>query len=791
MIKRPLVWVLAAYLAGMYLAWLRSSVWIAAVWIGILLLVIYLLMYRIKNRWICHCDTFLWSLPFLLLLGYCSMGSQMKKPELYQAFEQEITCQLTGQVTMVVEKQWGRAIYVHNNLIILSGEDPYRCENVIVFCSDDQNYLVGNQITVSGTLQKFSKASNPGQFNEQLYYQIENIDFKMEAKSITVTDSGYSRYHLILGKIKNKLITTYAAILSDKEAGALIAMLLGEKYLLNDEIKQLYQENGISHLLAISGLHVSLIGMFVFGLLRRCKVPILPATFLAIFFIYSYGVLTNFSVSTNRAVMMMVVFLLSSLFGKTYDMLSSMALSAFLIFLQNPLQIFSAGFLLSYGAVLGIAVIFPCLKQLFQTKNSIIDSLLISTSAQITTTPFVLFFFYQFPTYGILTNLIILPFVTLLTLTSIFAGIAGAIYLPLGIFLIGGANYILRFYEWVCQIGSNLPWNLITVGKPDMLRELLYVLLTALFVLTVRHYNKKISILIPLAALIILAYPQANTDLEVTFLDVGQGDCIYMESKSNTTYLIDGGSTDVMNVGRYRIKPFLLSKGTDKLDYVIMTHSDSDHISGLTEIMEDGKMVIKNLILPDIANKDEAYLTLEALAKEKNIKVSYIKTGDELLDGDIHIFCLHPSSSYEAATSNAYSAVLSISYGNFDMLLTGDLQQDGEERITDLLQDPKLWKEYDNQLISNFSPAVDYDVLKVAHHGSKYSTSLEFLKLIQPEFSIISCGMDNSYGHPHEELLDRLDNIESDTMITYESGAITIWTDGRRMGVSEYRKCYK
>lgn len=808
MIKRPLIWILCAYLAGLYLAWQGFPVIIAVIIALCSGLIIYLLLYKFRISLISRRDSFLWCLPLFLVFGFCAMRGQLTMPQVYDVFDQKVSCELSGKITMIVKKQWGKALYVNNDVITLPGQDRYICENVIVFCYETseggygqsgssrpdqslkENYRTGNRITVRGTLQKFSEPSNPGQFNEKLYYQIENIDFKMTAKQITLTSARYSRFHACLDQIKNRLLIVYQSILPDKESGTLIAMLLGEKYLLDDEIKQLYQINGISHVLAISGLHISLIGMAVFYLLKKLKFPVAAATFTAIFLIYCYGVLTNFSVSTNRAVVMMTLMLLSGLIGKTYDMLSALALSALIILLQNPIQIFSAGFLLSFGAVLGIAVIFPCFMKLFPSKNALASSLFISISAQMTTTPFVIYFFYQFPVYSILTNLIILPFVSLLTLTSIIAGIAGAVWLPFGIFLIGGADYILKFYEWVCRIGSSLPCSLITIGRPDHLRLLVYAILLAVFVWSVRKYEKWYSVIIPAAALLLLILPGRKEGLEITMMDVGQGDAIYMENKSGTTYLVDGGSVDVKKAGINRIQPFLLAQGTDCIDYAIISHSDSDHISGLKEMIEAGKIKVRNLVLPDIKEKDDAYLELEALAEDKNIKLLYIRTGDVIKDGSLRIFCLHPAAGDTVTTNNSYSTVLSITYGEFDMLLTGDIEKDGEEMITDLLKNPEIWAEYYHEQTgeddSSLKPAADYDILKVAHHGSKYSTLEDFLTLIKPEYSLISCGKGNSYGHPHKELLERLRQAGSEIKITYETGAVMIRTDGKKMEIRNY-----
>lgn len=794
MVKRPLVLILGAYLAGMYLAWQGLPDLIVIIASLLFLLIIYIFLFKLKNKAIGRREGFWWCLPVLLLFGFFSMKGQLTEPELNNAFDQKVACELSGKISMIAKKSWGRALYIKNDVVSLSGAS-YVCENVIVYCYDSPkymgkdeslsvNYLVGNQITVRGTLQKFSKASNPGQFNEKLYYQIENIDYKMEAEHITVTDHGYSRFHAFLDGIKNRLLEVYESILKEKESGTIIAMLLGEKYLLKDEIKQLYQVNGISHILAISGLHVSLIGLSFYKLMKKCRVPVIINTLATIFVLYSYGVLTNFSVSTNRAVVMMTVMLLAGIFGKTYDMLTAMSLSALIILMQNPLQIMSAGFLLSFGAVFGIAFVNPSIQKLFPSRNEIIKGLYISISAQAATTPFVLWFFYQLPVYGILTNLIILPFVSVLTLTSIIAGIAGMIWQPFGIFLIGGVNYILKFYELVCSIISHIPGNMITLGKPQLLRLFVYFLLIGLFLWLVKRCDKKYLIFLLVMPMLVFFLPERKAGLEITMLDVGQGDAIYMESKSGTTYFIDGGSSDIKRVGNYRIQPFLLSKGCASLDYAIMTHSDEDHISGLKELLEAENIRIKHLILPDIGNKDEAYQELEALAQKKNTRLLYIKTGDYIRDGRLQILCLHPDSGYQAASANAYSTTLSVSYGEFDMLFTGDLEQEGEDKVCQILNNRDLLQQ--SGILEALRPAERYDVLKVAHHGSKNSTMEDFLLLTRPGLSLISCGKNNSYGHPHPELIARLKHINSDYLITCDTGAITLRTDGKQLVVDKY-----
>ena len=779
MIKRPFLWGIGAFVMGILLAWYKIPLIFLVILAFVGWLLIYLFMFPL-NKFINRKDIFLWSLPFLIFLGYFAMGEQMKPPDMDMAFREKEACSLTGEVNMIVKKPSGNVYYLKDNKVTLLEGSTYLVENILVYAKDSCEYLIGNQITVSGTIYKFSKNTNPGGFNENLYYKIQNIDYKVYAKEIDLADDNYSKYHFILNKIKRELINSYEKILPEKEAGILMAMVLGEKYLLGDEINSLYQENGISHILAISGLHISLVGAAVYFCLRKLRLGLIVSTLLSLIFIYSYGVLTNFSVSTNRAVVMYSVMLIAKIIGKTFDMLSALSLSAFIILLQNPMEIFNAGFLLSFAAVFGIALLVPCFNILFKSKKILLQSLYTSVCVQIFTLPAILYFFFQISIYSVIINLIILPLTSLLLLTAIVAGVFGFLFYPIAMFVAGGAKYILSFYEFVCTIGSKMPANLLTVGRPDIIRIVLYYLLILIFIYGVNRYKKRSFLLILLFAVGILIFPKQGEGLTVTMLDVGQGEAIYMETGEGLNFLIDGGSIDVNGVGIYRIRPFLLSKGINHIDYAIVTHGDTDHTSGLMELMEDGKIKIVNLILPKIdssnnrwdreditINDQDEFKDLKELAAKCKVNLMYIKAGDYIREGKLDITCLHPLEGYMYSSRNAYSTVLSVKYGDFDMLLTGDLEAEGERNITKM-------------------PLSQYDVLKVAHHGSKNSTSQEFLKIIKPRLSLISCGKDNRYGHPHEELLERLDDIGSELVITYESGAITIKTDGRRVFMKGY-----
>lgn len=826
MIKRPLLWGITAFIGGILSAWYKAPIIYIAIVALATWITIYLLMFRIK-RYINRKDFILWGLPILMLIGFLAMGDKMKPPDIDKEFEEKSDCDLTGKITMIVRKSWGTAYFLKDVRITLPNEHRYMVEGIIVNTyiqnhiqkqeyqynqviqlnqsqdqsqnqfqdrsKQDKEYRIGNIINVSGTIKKFSSNTNPGGFNEELYYKSQNISYKVSADNIILVDGSYSKYHFALNTLKEELIRSYTTILPEKEAGTLMAMVLGDKYLLEDEIRLLYQKNGISHILAISGLHVSMLGAAIYFLLRRLRLGLIASTVLSLAFVYSYGILTNFSVSTNRAVVMYSILLISKIIGKTFDILSALSLSAFLILLQNPMVLFQAGFLLSFGAVLGIAIILPSLNLLYEAKSTLLKSVYVSVSAQILTLPIVLYYFFQIPLYSVAINLIILPLTSLLMLTSLIAGVVGMVSLSLGVFIGGTSNYILIFYEQVCRFGSKLPGNLITVGRPDTVKILIYIVGLSIFLICAKKVKTKriktkgillLSLIIVMIVLLII--PKARKGLTVAMLDVGQGEAIIIENDTGSTYFIDGGSSDINQVGRYRITPYLLYRGIDELDYAIVTHTDIDHVSGLIELIVGQQISIKHLILPNTTLKNEAYSMLEEMARDYDIKLLYTSRGDLIRDGELSIATLHPSVGYQPSSNNDYSTVLSVSYGEFDMLITGDIEEKGEKELNEfLLFNKSQNKGPDNSLhIIN----TDYDVLQVAHHGSKYSTSEEILSIIRPKVSLISCGKNNRYGHPHEELLDRLGDVGSEVVKTYESGAITIKTDGKRMRIDEFIK---
>lgn len=805
---------LLCFIMGSILTKFKVPVALGVISILLVFLILILYVFKISNRYVNTLDKFLILLPLFLYFGFFLMSRQQVKNPMDTKFDQKVMGNITGTVYMLMDKGDNTVVYLKNNQIKLSKNSMlFLSEQLILYSKNAKQLKIGNQIKVYGEIHKFKPGSNPGQFDEAFYYKTKRIDYKVYEKNIQIVNLKYNWLQQGLYEIKLKLVKVYSSILDDKNAGIVSAMLLGEKSLLDEDIKDLYQQNGITHILAISGFHVSLIGLTFYKVLIKIGLSQLTSTIISTLTIYCYGLLTNFSVSTNRAVVMLIVGLFANVIGRTYDLLSATALSALLILIQNPMEIYDAGFLLSFGAVLGIGIIFPIFQKITNdiiddiskkhkdvfvnaSKNykedvkgkkesidrkgckellkTVIHSISLCLSVNLFTLPILLYFFYELPIYSLIVNLLIIPPMALLTYLMILGGIAGCCHFNLGAFFIGGAHYILELYEMMCEIFQSLPGHMLIVGKPLILQVVIYYIVLFSFVFIMKRYEKKRFIAILILLFIIFVHKQPE-GLNITFLDVSQGDGIFIRSMNGTTYLIDGGSSDVSKLGKYRLEPFLKASGVSTINYAFVTHTDTDHISGLKELLIRGNSIrVKHLVLPNTSLKDEAYEELIKLAKINHTKILYIEKGDVITDGDLTFTCLHPTLEYKPKSRNAYSTVLSLKYKDFQALFVGDLEEDGERFILNAKN-----QDGENMLL-------DYNVLKVAHHGSKYSSHMEFLEYALPEVSIISCSKDNSYGHPHAELLKRLTDIDSKIYITSECGAIAIRTDGKRIEIDKY-----
>mgnify|MGYP003230620972 FL=1 len=837
---------------------------------------------------------------------------------------------------------------------------------------EEESLKIGQQIILEGTFSHFATATNPGEFDVQRYYAAKGIGGRVRKSQILAVGETYSCLRELLYQCRFVLHDRLAEVFPAKEASVMQTLLLGEKEELDAEVKALYQKNGIAHILSISGLHITLLGMGVYRLLKRLGLPVRAAAVGGAMLLLIYGVMVGMSVSASRAIGMYLLQMLGIFVGRTYDMLTGLGLMALLLVLQEPERLCDVSFLMSFGAVLGICILTPVLsgdgrerdadaelevkgisawlrtvadifgdsayernkyregwrkvayEGIQRMVSTVKGGFAASVGVILFTLPVQLWFFYEIPVYSVLLNLLVLPF-----MSAVVAG--GILSLIPGLGLVGTVDcLILWWYEWICGRFAQLPGAIWCVGRPEIWQIVCYYVGIFLLVFgreyveawkrrgtygeknvpgdrqhfartlwcfkmrgawkrrgtygeenvpgdrqhfartlwclitrgadesirnrkkdcngeMIQHSDRRFGICptgvqnvlakfqcgwqgamtymnrVPhlIAAVMILGLLigllTGNFDCgsRVTFLDVGQGDGIVVETGQGA-YLFDCGSTSRKNIGEYVLKPYLKSRGTRSLRGVFVSHPDEDHMNGVIELLENGAdwgIVVEQLFLPAIAEgkRTESFATLLAAAEAAEVPVSYIKCGDEIRDSQLRLLCLHPEENTTLADANAYSECFYVEVfakkmkqeaiddrkandasggsaiegsgengsfagnserkdfrvndGKINILLTGDVEGEGERQLMQELQEQRGQR------------AFRVDILKVAHHGSGYSTGTEFLAAASPATAIISCGRNNSYGHPHAETLQRLEDARVPWYGTMDYGALTVTVD--------------
>ncbi len=674
----------------------------------------------------------------------------------------------------------------------------------------EEDIRLGAWVVVEGEVSLLKSAGNPGEFDAAAYYRTLGISFRLYNAKVIAQGTAYSAYHENLYRMRRYFEGVYDLVLSEEDAAVLKAMVLGEKSELDAKSRLLFQRSGISHILAISGLHISLIGMLVYGVFQKLNVPRIPSALLCIALMTAYGDMIGMSGSAYRAIFMFGMKLLADMLRRTYDMLTALSLAAALLLLDQPLYLRQSGFLLSFGAVLGISLFSELVspnverikRKFFRKIAAAISG---SLSIFLVHFPILLCSYYEFPVYSFLLNLIVIPamsIVLVMGLICLACGSVGGVFL--GVAKLAGliCHVLLTVFETAGKISLKLPFAQWITGRPDNWKIVVFYG-SVLILYFMCGYAKKASksrrasalnmkIGVPYwyrMATILLAVSFLSFhgvyDTCVTFLDVGQGDGIWVESISGKHYLIDCGSTSKSQIGQYTLLPFLKYMGTSRLDAVFLTHLDEDHISGVRELLEGydrgsgaSGISIDRIVIAEAVMKDEAYETLRGLCEENRIPLMYVKAGDVIGDETLFFEVLHPDRDYVPESRNAYSLVLKLTLNDkgmqFYALLTGDVEADGEEAVA----------EYFKQ---NCDDTTHIDLYKAAHHGSKYSNTWELLQIIKPTVTVISCGEKNRYGHPHAQALENFKKAGSKTAVTKDTGAVIVRIRGGRWRV-EYGK---
>lgn len=704
----------------------------------------------------------------------------------------------------------------------------YELDRLLVYLPPEEigkeELLPGMKLLCMGELEIFEPARNAGEFDYRLYYRSRHICCRMSAKKAEITDRSADPLKAAAYSFRERAREALKQFCTEKDAGLLSAVLLGDKTQMDEEINDLYQKNGIAHLLAVSGLHVSLIGMGLYRLLRRLGLGFGWAGVWSGGLLFLYGTMTGFGPSVFRACLMLACSFAASYLGRTYDLLSAMSLAAICLSLENPFVIFTGAFQLSFGAVFAIGWAGKELSDGLECKKEWENALSVSLAIQLVTGPIVLYHFFEYPLYGIFLNFLVIPLMTYV----VGAGIAGLLMGMAGISLLAAAagagtlsgaaaavghllelgaegsmgtcHYIFAWYEMLCRLTKRLPGSSLILGRPESWKLAAYYGILAVLLLFLGSRGRKraetgertkagemmekdreaaakgrfmdrIKIWGCLSSLIVFLLYRSVSGLRIDFIDVGQGDGILLETKKQVI-LVDGGSTQLKKLGEQRLEPLLKSRGIRKIDMAFVSHGDQDHISGLMWLLEeDTGIEIGRLFLPLPGKGEEIYEKLESAAARKGVKADYICAGDLIQSGKLSLSCLYPYRDTLSSDRNGHSEVLLAEYRDFSMLLMGDLGTEGEAEIAEVWDEKK-----------------QVQILKAGHHGSSTSSSELFLDTVRPQIAVLSYGKDNSYGHPHPEVIERLEERGIASWATEEQGMITVRTDGKELEIQGFLK---
>ncbi|MFQ5707628.1 MAG: DNA internalization-related competence protein ComEC/Rec2 [bacterium] len=650
---------------------------------------------------------------------------------------------------------------------------------------DTTSIQYGDEVLIRGLLRLPRDRRNPGEFDYRAYLQSQGVFAVINLSrvhQIKVLSSGHGSWFVRQWVLPVKsYLDTFVERLPPREAALLRGLMIGERGEIPPPLKEAFAKLGVIHILAVSGLHVGfvmLIFMAFFGIVRLPYPARVLGTLLCLLF---YAYLTNLKPPVVRASVMGGLLLLGTALERKTDVFNTLSLAALVILIFNPLELFQSGFQLSFAAVASIVYLYPRLKA-FGTVQGIfkqcgrhpmvrylLELLLVSAAAFLGTLPFTVLYFNRLPNFSLLANLVVVPLAfcglastaVAATVHLLLPGLA-QIYLAAAWFFI---HTMLEFVEWASALPGaswqiyRLPWTL-AFGY----------FIALILISNIQHRKTKFLLLcsaLLLANLLVWNSAAGNAhDLQVIFFDVGQGDAALLTLPDGRHLMVDGGPRGRnYDAGKWVIAPYLKREGIEKIDALVLSHADTDHLGGFPYILRHFQ--VNQVWDNGLGKHSRIYRDYLGLVDSLHIRRRILSAGDVVADFEpVQILVLHPCENFlrdKNVPINDASLVLKVSYGEEDLLFLGDVEMDAEHQIA----------KYGDLLAS--------EVVKVAHHGSKTSSSPELLKQIQPRLAIISVGEMNKFGHPSAEVLARLSQNHAKILRTDRDAAVILTIDGQHI----------
>jgi len=665
----------------------------------------------------------------------------------------------------------------------VSGQVLVTCRNVAVAVG------YGDRVTIAGRLTRPAQARNPGAFDYRRFLWLRGIHGTVSVRrreQLVVTESlpGHWFQSRVVLPVRQSIRRSIAANLTGPPAGLLQGMLLGEKHRIPEDITGSFRGTGLAHALVISGLHVGLVALFFFTGLRVCRLPDRAACVSTIGILALYAVITELQPPVVRASIMATIVLTGRLLGRQGEIYNSLGLAGLVILCLWPTSLMSLSFQLSFGASLAIVGLHKPLMGLFPEAwrredhplgKWVISPLCVSLAAQLGTGPLIAYHFQQFAPISLVANLVVVPLLGLVVGLGILTALTGW-WAPLVATAFNASNYlVLSALIDLVDAMATIPYASVTTPRPGpdgLALAALAALLLARAPSDVRFLRALVFLVLASGNVAVWSHLLRGRQLEVVFLDVGQGDAAFLRFPNGRTMVIDGGNRSFyFDYGERVLVPFLRHENVTRVDIVVASHPHSDHIGGLVFLLEE--MEIGHFVDSGQASSSWAAGRLRELVQERGIHYHRVAAGDTLIGlGGVGGLVLHPTSQFVDAEGrsphglNNGSAVVRFTYGDLSLLFTGDVE-----------------KETDASLL-RWGERLRTRVLKVAHHGSPTSSGPGFLEGVDPEVAVVSVGAINSFGHPSPEVMVRYMARGDRLLRTDERGAVMLWSDGEGYRVS-------
>lgn len=636
----------------------------------------------------------------------------------------------------------------------------------IIYINKNNNKLFkyGDLIKIQGEYSSPQTARNYKGFDYSKYLKTLKIYGIIKIEEANLLKENDLNFVLIsINNLKQKMIDHANKNMPQKTANLLLGLLIGQKDNIQEDIIKSFRTANLSHILAVSGAHTSYIILGLTYIITKSKAPRRIGYIITIIILLVFIIITGASYSVIRACIMSIITISAKLFYKKENFFISICVSLFIILIQNPFAINDIGLKLSFLGTIGIIVFNKNITEFFiriKIKENIAKVLSLTFSAQLMIMPITILNFNTFSLTFFISNILASPLLGIIIILGFIAIFVSFVLNPISKILFFVLNLFLELLIFISEIVTKIPGSSILVKTPNLVFVITYYILILFinyfFIIKknpIRRFQKKIikictikniKRIIKIIARIFLIISfltmlvrVINPTLKIYFIDVGQGDCTLIITPKGKKILIDGGE------GKNEILlPYLLDRGINKIDYIIISHFDSDHCNGLIEVME--KIKVGKVIVSKQPGESEEYRNILEIIKRKNIEAYVVKAQDRItIEKDLYINILNPARKLEFNDLNNNAMVAKLIYKNFSMLFTGDIEK-AEENIA---------QKYKNNLKST--------ILKVAHHGSKTSTNEEFLKYVEPQIALIGVGENNKFGHPNQQTIEKLKNIRS------------------------------